>query len=432
MTTIDHNAFENCSALKSITIPASVTIIGIGAFNDCINLESVTFATGSNLEAIGDRAFIRCTKLESVTFADNSMLNTIGEDAFHDCTALTSITIPASVTTIEGNAFRGCTSLQAFNVDENNQKYSSEDGVLFNKAKTILRQYPAGKSETSYTVPSSVTTIGQEAFYGSANLTAITIPDGVTTIGYDAFTNTGWYNSQANGPLYLSGWLLGYKGDMPASYALVIQDDTRGIANCAFDSFDNLSSVTITASVTTIGYEAFNECTALGSVTFADESKLEVIGEFAFYGCTALTNITIPANVTSIGYGAFAGCSNLTDIYCYADPAGLTWIDLDDDWTFIRDGLTYIHVFADKLSGLTNNTYIQYVGDMLKANAVGNTCWTTFYDGTKGNRIADTENACAYTATVNGDELILHKLGKVIPAQARQGDSCWNSRHHRG
>ena len=114
-------------------------------------------------------------------------VTSIGYHAFYDGSSLTSITIPEGVTSIDSYAFDDCSSLTSINVSENNKNYCSVDGVLFNKDKTELIQYPIKKEGTSYKIPNSVTSIGDSAFRRCKNLTSITIPEGITSIGYDAF-----------------------------------------------------------------------------------------------------------------------------------------------------------------------------------------------------------------------------------------------------
>ena len=127
-------------------------------------------------------AFSGCTSLTSVVIPNS--VTWIGGEAFYGCTSLTNVVIPDSVTEIDGNAFSGCTSLESINVADNNQSYCDIDGVLFNKDKTKLVQYPAGKPSESYSIPDSVTEIERGAFYGCTSLTSVVIPDGVTSI-YD-------------------------------------------------------------------------------------------------------------------------------------------------------------------------------------------------------------------------------------------------------
>ena len=246
----------------SYTIPNSVTSIGNCAFNCCHSLTSVTIP--NSVTNIGANAFYNCTSLTSVTIPDG--VQSIGEWAFDACISLTSVTIPDSVTSIGDHAFSGCTSLTNITVDVNNKYYSSADGVLLNKDKTELIQYPIGNTRTSYTIPNSVTSIGNCAFSDCYSLTNVTIPDSVTSIGDSAF-------------------------------------------NCCH----SLTNVTIPDSVTSIGDSAFYYCASLTSVTIPD--GVHSIGDYAFSGCISLTRVTIPDSVTSIGDAAFYYCESLTDVY---------------------------------------------------------------------------------------------------------------------
>ena len=129
-----------------------------------------------SVTSIGKWAFYGCTSLTSITIPDS--VTSIGDWAFWDCTRLTSITIPDGVPSIEANAFYNCTSLTSIAVSEGNMAYSSGDGVLFNKAKTILIVCPGGKSG-AYVIPESVTSIGDYAFRYCTSLTATRRAEGV-------------------------------------------------------------------------------------------------------------------------------------------------------------------------------------------------------------------------------------------------------------
>jgi len=155
VTGIGEEAFSYNENITRVIIPNSVIIIG------------------GNIENSG--AFLSCTSLTSITIPNS--VTGIGELAFTACTSLTSITIPKSVTSIGLAAFIMGTSLTAINVDAGNTAYSSQDGVLYNKNKTDLITYPAGKTGTTFIIPNSVTNIGYNAFAHCNKLNRVTIPD---------------------------------------------------------------------------------------------------------------------------------------------------------------------------------------------------------------------------------------------------------------
>jgi hypothetical protein len=184
VTTIGEYTFNKCHALKAATLGSGVTIIGEWAFSECNALTAVTFPDG--VTTIGENAFSECLKLTEITIPNS--VTTIGRAAFYDCHALHRITIPASVTTIGDSAFR-CRALTAIEVAADNAHYASEDGVLFDKAKTTIIQYPIGRRADHYAIPAGVKTIEMFAFYRCSALTSVTIGDSVMTLGKWAFAD---------------------------------------------------------------------------------------------------------------------------------------------------------------------------------------------------------------------------------------------------
>ena len=165
---------------------------------------------------------------------------------------------------------------------------------------------------TSITIPNSVTSIGGVAFFGCKSLTSITIPNSVTSIGYGAFWGSVLYEKSnwEDGALYINDCLIEVSEKKAGNFS--IKEGTRIIANDACWRCSNLTSITIPNSVTSIGYAAFYECKSLTSVTIGN--SVTSIGDGAFADCSVLNSITIPNSVTSIGYAAFADCSALTFI----------------------------------------------------------------------------------------------------------------------
>ena len=318
VTSIGYSAFLYCTGLTSITIPNSVTTIGENAFFCCTGLTEVTIP--ESVTSIGSWAFSSCTSLTEVIIPNS--VTSIGERAFSNCTGLTEVTIDESVANIGDYAFSSCSGLQSIVVAEGNTSYSSSEGVLFNKDKTVLIQCPGGKSG-AYAIPSGVTTIGSSAFLYCTGLTSITIPNSVTSIGSSAFSScTGLQSiavaegnmsySSSEGVLFNKDKtvLIQYPGGKSGAY--VIPSGVTTIGSSAFSNCSGLTSVIIPNSVTSIGYSAFLYCTGLTSITIPN--SVTTIGENAFFCCTGLTEVTIPESVTSIGSWAFSSCTSLTEV----------------------------------------------------------------------------------------------------------------------
>ena len=228
---------------------------------------------------------------ESIFYKEkNYPVTGISSRAFKNCASLTSVTIPNSVTTIGDEAFYGCSSLTGINL------------------------------------PDNLATIGSYAFWKCSGLTSISIPSSVRSIGSQAFENTGIYNAAPDGVFYVDKWACDYK-ETTYSYGGVenisLLEGTVGIADFAFDNngiLQDLESITIPNSVTSIGSDAFYGCSKLASVSIPN--SVISIGAQAFIGCTSLTSISIPNSVRSIGSQAF----EYTGIY-NAAPDGLYYVD---------------------------------------------------------------------------------------------------------
>ena len=278
VTSIGNYAFEHCWSLQSVTIPNSVTSIGNRAFEDCLFLQSVTIP--DSVTSIGDYAFSGCSFLHSVTIPNS--VTSISDHAFWWCKSLQSVTIPESVINIKGNPFAYCPA----KVINHSNHFTIFEGNLYTSDRRKLISY-LSKGE-NFTIPDSVTSIGNSAFEDCDSLQSVTIPDSVTSIGDWAF-----YGCRS---------LL----------SVTIPDSVTSIGNRAFDSCTSLQSVTIPNSVTSIGDEAFSGCSFLQSVSIPD--SVTSIGDYAFSSCSFLQSVTIPNSVTSISDHAFWGCKSLQSV----------------------------------------------------------------------------------------------------------------------
>jgi len=261
------------------SVPEGVRQIWKGAFYYCRGLRKVTLPP--SITIIGDEAFQFCYYLGVLNIPDGVV--SVGRRAFQNCERLYDIRIPSSVKSIGLRAFSGCVMFSNFSVGEENSEYISEDGVLFNKSKTILIQYPVRKPDTFYMIPFGVKEISAGAFSNSS-LSLIRIPPTVTVIGEFAFSEC-------------------------ADITLIsIPPSVINIEMYAFTHCRGLTAVSILSSVRNIRRNAFSECRGLEKIILHE--GLLSIGDNAFSWCTSLESIAIPKSVVSIGDYAFTYCSD--------------------------------------------------------------------------------------------------------------------------
>ena len=362
VTTIDYWAFSGCTSLKSISLPGSITTIGMDAFEKCTSLKSITIP--DSVTELSYSAFDGCTALTAITVdagntkyvdidgvvfskditnliifpqgkgGDYSVPDgtvSIPNSAFND-TKLEKISISATVADLGSTPFSGCSALEYISVDAANTNYSSDNGALLTKDKTIIIDYPDAKAG-SYNIPNTVKRIENYAFE-NACLDKVVIPESVKEIGYHAFTyctsladidiadnvefieakafyKTAYYENQdnwENGILYLGNYLLDVKEYTIGSISnylmgrisapINIKEGTKVIADSAFDftviDSDSDVDIVIPDSVITIGDRAF----ALLMVSSSDSR----------------VNVTVPASVKNMGEDVFTINCDIPDV----------------------------------------------------------------------------------------------------------------------
>lgn len=333
ITRIGKYAFANCDALISTSIGSGVTLIDDSAFRGCYKL-NIVYTYNSNLTTIGNNAFCFCYALQNIKIPNT--VTSIGDAAFQSCSYLSNITIPENIVYIGKNAFYGdrlktadipsCTEYigeGAFTgnngcvitVDENNEYFSSLDGVLFNKDKTELIVYTMGAENFEngiYVVPDGVKTIKASAFHNLTQLNGITLPESLITLEDEAFSYANLKTelfipkNVANiGSSVFNYASMGFKVDednenfSSEDGVLFSKDKTKLIA---FPSQRKDTSYIIPDGTVTIDAYAFN------------------LGGF--------TQIGIPDSVTFIGEAAFLGCNSLSDVYYSGSETAWNNIDI--------------------------------------------------------------------------------------------------------
>lgn len=313
LTSIGEGTFWHCTRLASISIPNSVTSIGYCAFFENYKLISITIP--NSVTSIDDKAFLFSTNLTAIDVDKNNIKYSSIDGVLYDKDISTlikcpegkaSIIIPSRVTSIADKAFHLCPKLTSINVSKDNTKYSSIDDVLYDKNTSTLIKCPEGK--TTITIPSNVTSIEDKAFVDS-KISSIVIPNSVTNIGNEAFKNSSLTsitipNSVTN---------IGNRAFASTNFtSVIIPNSVTSIKDGTFSNCGNLTSITIPNSVTSIGEEAFSTCRHLNSIIIPN--SVTSIGSLAFEWCSSLKSIVISNSVQKIGEYAFWGCSSLTSV----------------------------------------------------------------------------------------------------------------------
>ena len=368
VTDIGRSAFYECSNLKSVIIPNSVTTIQDYAFYSCSGLTSVLIP--NSVTSISSDAFWKCSSITSITIP--SSITYIGSDAFRDCNSIIKVLNLSKLSISKGSKNNGYVAYSAkvvYNIEESAivdslcfytdvEGNSFVCGYLGNSSQIVLPQKYNGKNYniaqyafykctglTSLVIPNTVRSVGDYSFYACSGLMSVSIPNSVTSIGGAAFSGCS------------------------ALTSITIPNSVTSIGASAFGNCSRLTSVTIPNSVTSIGASAFYECNnlvdlkynaknvitlsynsafpiSIKTVTIGNEvevipsyflygnknitsvtipNSVTSIGSYAFRNCSGLISVTIPNSVTSIGASAFGNCSRLTSVTI---PNSITNIDV--------------------------------------------------------------------------------------------------------
>lgn len=334
--------------LKSVVIEDGITSIGKGNFYYCVYLRDVTIP--DSVTKIGKGAFGGCGYLETINIPDK--VTFIDKEAFELCASLKSVSIPACVEHIGLGAFSLCLSLSCITVDENNKYFSNDsDGVLFDKNKSTLVQYPIGKKATSYTLPESVKTVDERSFMYAVFLENILLPEGLTTIKDFAF----------------------------------------------YDCY-SLASINLPESLDNIGSGVFSFCFGMSEITFP--KSIKALGDGAFIDCPYTDKIYIKSMDTTIG--EYFGVSS----YYVEGIEKEEFIDLivnDNEET-----ADYLHSYED--DSVFSATIYCHAGstaeEYAKANGA-NYVLTHFYEG---EWTYDKANSIRYRKCINCDEIEIEHI----------------------
>ncbi len=308
---VEEEAFLGNKNLISVKLAEGIDTIGFSAFAYCVNLKKMILP--KSLEYIEADALYFCKKLTSINLPSN--LDGIEEYAFYGCQSLRDISIPRHLSYMENNVFEACDKLNSFKVDTANKKFSSSNGILYDKAGTVLKKYPEGRTTKKYKISSKVRTIDESAFAHSDNLKEIIIPDNVKEIRAYAFASCNSLNFMTIPETITT---MGYSvfSNCKSLNAVKLPSKLKNLGPRSFANCKNLSVINLPETLLEIPHYCFMNCTNLSTVQLPQ--NLKKIRDMAFYGCTNMKTIDIPKNVNSIWY-AFSGCTSMTSINVDAD-----------------------------------------------------------------------------------------------------------------
>ncbi len=345
ITGIGYRTFAD-TAIQSAQIADSVESIGDKAFYDCDSLTSVNIS--DSVTSIGSDMFYNCRSLENIEIPDG--VTNISSNALYNCSSLTDIKIPESVTKIDSNAFYGCRSLTSVEYESTDKQWGRIDIAIDGNAPLLTAALKCGGTELEKPLITPDPEAAKSGTCGAAdsdNVTWEVDSNNVLTISGTG----GIKNFYRNIPTPTGGGITDSTGPWPKTVTkVIVEEGVTSIGANAFRDCTRIQSIQIADSVKDIGEKAFYNCDSLESVNIPD--SVTAIGYNAFYDCDSLESVNIPDSVTSISFYAFCDCSNLTDIkipesvteigsYTFSGCRSLTDITLSGALTNIGKGAFY-------------------------------------------------------------------------------------------
>ena len=351
---IGEYAFLNCTGLTSITIPNSLKSIRYAAFHECANLKEVHISDlaawcaiefGDNPLRYAHHLYLNDKEITNLVIPEGVV--TIDNGAFRECTGLKTISIPSTMvinqSTEYSGALQGCSNITSVTINTNNIEYGYFCSIFGKQVEEVI----FGDSVTS--IPAWAFYNHSDSYFDYSNLKSIKISNSVTSIGEDAFYGCTGLPVISN-IRYADTYLLEVLDKNLSAYK--IKEGTRWINKEAFSNCSNMASITIPNSVISIGEKAFSHCTSLTSIILPDSVK--TIGTEAFSYCSKLTSVSIGSSVNSIRNYVFAECPNITSVTINSnsianDVSGMSYFFGDqvkeymigDSVTSIGDGAFY-------------------------------------------------------------------------------------------
>ncbi len=371
--TLGYGAFENCTSLKSLTVPKSIKKIQNNAIYNCTNLESITFEEESHCELIGYGGIRNCPKLTEITLPEG--LTTLTSTAIYNCENLEKIILPSTIKTIGYNAIGNC---------------NFKELTLPNGLETFKYGAISGPFELEeLVIPNSVTDM-YSCFSGNSNTNKIkklVLPINENTTALSNFFTSGPISSSIDAsyleeielPSNLTILNSGQLANLSNLKSITLPSSLTTLKQNCLGSCTGLTSITIPSSVTEISQAAFSGCTNLEEVIFENNSQLNILSTSAFDGCSKLSSINIPSTVSDISHSPFSGCTSLGYVengiryYDLPNNLGTTITNIEDktltSYT-IKSGVTdLINVSKYEMPNATSITLSEGITSLTLSNS---------------------------------------------------------------